>query len=98
LMNRPLLHSVLDDLLCTLDRYPEVAEPVKRFIFDEEYAIRRGNYLVKAPTENVRHADGSVSINVGLEVLASDDLIQFAHAVANGVVPHMPLRIAAATG
>jgi hypothetical protein len=98
-MNPRLLHSVLDDLLCAVDRYPEVAEPVARFVFDEEHAIRKGVYEVKSQTgTDVRHADGSVSISVGVEVLASDDLIQFAHAVANGVVPHMPLRIAAATG
>jgi hypothetical protein len=97
-MNPRLLHSVLDDLLRSVERYPEMFEPVKRFVFDEYHAIREGIYVVTTPAENVRHSDGSVSISVGLEVLASDDLIHFAHAVANGVVPHMPLRVSAATG
>ncbi|MFP3564723.1 hypothetical protein [Paraburkholderia sp. SIMBA_030] len=96
-MNQRLLHSVIDELLCAVDRYPEIAEPVRRFVFDEGHAIREGIYVVKTPTgSDVCHADGSVSIGVHVEVLASDDLIQFAHAVANGVVPHMPLRGGAA--
>lgn len=90
-MKAPLLHSVIDDLLCSIERYPEIAGPVDWFIFDDRRDVRSGLYVVKTPTENIKHADGSFSVNVGLEVLASDDLIQFAHAVANGVVPHMAL-------
>jgi hypothetical protein len=92
-MNPRLLHSVLDDLLCSVDRYPEIAEPVMRFVFDEGHAIREGIFEVKTQVgAEVRHADASVGFDIGLEVLASNELIQFAHAVANGVVPHMPLR------
>lgn len=97
-MKPRLLHSVIDDLLDALDRHPELTEPAMRFVFGEAHAIRQGAYDVQTRVgTDVRHADGSVSLGVGCEVLASRELIQFAHAVANGVVPHMPLRAAAAT-
>lgn len=91
-MNKRLLHSVIDDLLCSVERYPEIAEPVERFIFDEGHGIRWG--LVDVTTRTTGESElpnGAKCFDVTLEVLASDDLIQFAHAVANGVVPHMPL-------
>lgn len=98
-MNAPLLHTVLNDLLCAVDRYPEVAESVGWFVFDGDRAIREGIYVVKTDVaQEVLHLDGSIGVRVGVEVLASDDLVQFAHAVANGVIPHMPLRTIAATG
>ena len=97
-MNKRLLHSVIDDLLNAVEQRPELTEPVMHFVFDEVNAIRAGLCEVKEFDAGDTLPDGSVSIRVRGDVIASRELIQFAHAVANGVVPHMPLRIAAATG
>jgi hypothetical protein len=97
-MNPRLLHSVIDDLLATVDQRPELAEPVTRFVFDDSKTIREGLCDVRTRAgPDVRHADGSVSFGVCVELLASHDLIQFAHAVSNGVVPHMRLSDNAAS-
>lgn len=92
-MSGPLLHSVVDDLLDSIEQRPELAEPVLRFIFDGSQMIREGLSDIRLRDGGqTRHADGSVTFNCGAEVQASRELVQFAHAVANGVVPHMPLR------
>jgi hypothetical protein len=89
-MTARLLHSVIDDLLVVIEYRPELADDVMRFIFDDASSIRDGLCEVRTrPGSDVRHADGSMSFNVGVELLASRGLIQFAHAVSQGVVPPM---------
>lgn len=97
-MNAPLLHSVIDDLLDAIDRRPEFTDSVMHFVFDEVNEIRAGLSEVKQRDARNTFPDGSLSIRVDGDVVASRELIQFAHAVSNGVVPHMPLRIVAASG
>lgn len=88
----PLLHTVIDQLLDAIEHRPELAEPVMHFIFDEANEIREGLCDVSARQgRDTVHADGSVSFGFGVELRASERLIQFAHAVAQGFVPHMPL-------
>ncbi|HEX7907293.1 MAG TPA: hypothetical protein VF534_04275 [Paraburkholderia sp.] len=96
-MKSRLLHSVIDDLLDTVEQRPELTEPVMHFVFDEVNAIRAGLGEVKKRDVGSTLPDGSLSIRIVGDVVASRELIQFAHAVANGVVPHMPLRGAAVT-
>lgn len=89
-MNGRLLHAVIDDLLGAIERWPELEGHVKRVVFDDDNQIRAG--LCEVRTElagETRHPDESVSFRVGVEIRASAELIQFAHAVSNGFVPHM---------
>ena len=97
-MKAPLLHSVIDQLLDAVEQRPELTEPVMHFVFDEVNAIRAGLAEVQKFDAGNALPDGSLSIRVNGDVLASSELIQFAHAVANGVVPDMPLLGIAATG
>ena len=91
-MKGRLLHTVIDDLLGSIERWPELGDVVKGVVFDEANEIRVG--LCDVRTEmlgETRHPDKSVSFRVGVEIRASDELVQFAHAVSNGIVPHMRL-------
>lgn len=91
-MKPRLLHSVIDDVLIALEQWPELGGDVMRFVFDESHAIREG--LCDARTrhdDGKRHPDGTVSFGVGVELLASRQLIEFASAISQGFVPHMPL-------
>jgi len=91
-MRNQLLHSVVDDLLCVIESRPELAPAVMHFIFDDVSSIREGLSEVRTrPGADTRHVDGSVSFNVGVELLASRQLLQFAAAVSAGVVPEMAL-------
>ena len=97
-MNQRLLHSVIDDLLDAVERRPELTGPVMHFVFDEVNAIRAGLSEVQKCDARNALPDGSLSIRVDGTVLASRELIQFAHAVANGVVPDMPLMVGGVAG
>lgn len=90
-MNPRLLHSVINDLLDIVERCPEFEDSVMHFVFDEVNAIRAG--LCESQKCDAGNAlpDGSLSVRVDGTVLASRELIQFSHAIANGVVPDMPL-------
>jgi hypothetical protein len=91
-MRSQLLHSVVDELLGVIEQRPEVAPAVMHFIFDDVSSIREGLSEVRTrPGADTRHVDGSVSFNVGVELLASRQLLQFAAAVSAGVVPEMAL-------
>ncbi|MFM0243819.1 hypothetical protein [Paraburkholderia sediminicola] len=90
-MSSRLLHSVIDDLLDAVEQRPELVEPVMHFVFDEVNAIRAGLSEVQKRNAGDALPDGSLSIRVDGDVLASRQLIQFAHAIANGVVPQMAL-------
>jgi hypothetical protein len=96
-LNADLLHSVLDKVLTASEQYPDMSDEIERFIFDEGHQIRPG-LCVLVQCEGIDVQAGGVASVVTFEALASPELIQFAHAVANGVVPHMPLRVSAATG
>ncbi|RKE35256.1 hypothetical protein B0G76_1317 [Paraburkholderia sp. BL23I1N1] len=91
-MKPALLHSVIDQLLNAIDHRPELADDVLHFLFDEVNEIREG--LCDVSTRHGRdtvHADGSVTFGIGVELRATERLMQFTHAIAQGVVPHMPL-------
>ncbi|MBW9102919.1 hypothetical protein [Paraburkholderia phenoliruptrix] len=91
-MRAQLLHSVIDQLLCTIEERPELAPDVMHFIFDDDSSIRHGLSEVRTrPGNGTQHANGSVSFSVGVELLASRQLLQFAAAVSAGVVPEMAL-------
>jgi hypothetical protein len=96
-LNADLLHSVLDRVLTASEQWPEMSDEIERFIFDEGHQIRPG-LCVLVQCEGVDVQAGETASCITLLALASPDLIQFAHAVANGVVPDMPLRLGAATG
>lgn len=91
-MRSRLLHSVVDDLLCAIEDRPELASDVMHFIFDDDSSIRAGLSEVRTrPGAGTQHANGSMSFSVGVELLASRQLLQFAAAVSAGVVPEMAL-------
>lgn len=94
-MKAPLLHSVIDLLLVVIDERPELARDVMHFIFDESSEIRAGLCDVHTrPGCDTRHLDGSVSFSIGIELRATERLIQFAHAVSQGIVPPMAVACA----
>ena len=90
-----LLHSVIDDVLAVAERWPEFAAEILHFVFDEAHAIREGLY------ETTTHVLGDVTVAlkdgpaefggvaVVSQTLATDCLVQFAHAVSRGFIPHV---------
>jgi hypothetical protein len=86
------VHSVVDDLLDAIERRPEVAAAVMHFVFDDVSAVREGLCDVRTrPGIGESHPDGSMSFSVGVELLASRQLLEFAAAISAGVVPEMAL-------
>jgi len=91
-MRNPLLHSVVDELLGVIEQRPEIAPAVMHFVFDDASSVREGLSEVRTrPGNGTSHPNGSVSFSVGVELLASRQLLQFAAAVSAGVVPEMAL-------
>lgn len=91
-MRNQLLHSVIDDLLGVIEQRPEVAPTVMHFVFDDASSVREGLSEVRTrPAEGTCHPNGSMSFSIGVELLASRQLLQFAAAVSAGVVPEMAL-------
>jgi hypothetical protein len=94
----PLLHTVIDQLLDAIEQRPELTDAVMYFVFDDENEVRAGLCDVRVREgRHTRHADGSVGFGFGVELRASERLIQFASAIAQGFVPHMPLAGGALT-
>ncbi|MHB9833855.1 hypothetical protein Q8F57_003350 [Paraburkholderia terrae] len=97
-VSTPLLHSVIDQLLDAIEHRPELADDVMHFIFDEVNEIRAGLCDVNPRHgRDTHHADGSVSFGFGVELRASEQLIQFASAISQGFVPQMPIAGGAST-
>jgi hypothetical protein len=91
-MGAPRLHAVIDELTQVIEQRPELASDVMHFIFDGDASVREGLSDVRTrPLPDTRHTDGSMSFNVGVELLASRQLLEFAAAVSAGVVPEMAL-------
>jgi hypothetical protein len=97
-MRARLLHSVIDEVLEAAEQWPEFASDILHFVFDDAHAIRKGLY------ETTTHVlgDGRVkyvkyqgdcpdprAIAVIKTTVATDCLVQFAHAVSRGFIPHV---------
>ena len=92
-MQARLLHSVIDDVLEAAERWPEMASDILHFVFDETHDVREGLYETKTHVlgESTLQAGGQEARGapVVTQAMATDRLIQFAHAVARGFIPHV---------
>lgn len=93
-MKPRLLHSVIDEVLEAAERWPELASEILHFVFDETHDVREGLYETKTHVLG----EGTLKFGAGHEVrstavvtqtVATDRLVQFAHAVARGFIPHV---------
>ncbi|RDU99198.1 hypothetical protein [Trinickia dinghuensis] len=93
-MKPRLLHSVIDDVLAAAEQWPEIANDVLHFVFDEAQDIREGLFETKTHVLG----DGTVEIDgvppvkttvVVTQTLATERLVHFAHAVSRGFIPHV---------
>ncbi|TAM50199.1 MAG: hypothetical protein EPN57_20470 [Paraburkholderia sp.] len=80
-MKPRLLHSVIDDILAAAEQWPELAADILHFVFDATHDVRPHLYCEQTSCV----ADSSVVV----ETLAADRLVQFAHAVTRGFIPHV---------
>lgn len=92
-MQSRLLHSVIDDVLEAAERFPEMAADILHFVFDETRDVREGLYETKTRVlgestlqAGAREARGTAVVT---QTMATDRLVQFAHAVARGFIPHV---------
>lgn len=91
-MSTRLLHAVVDELLIAIGDHPQLAHEVLHFLFEDEEALRSGLTEIRTrQLPDTRHADGSVSFDIGVELFASRQLLEFAAAVSAGIVPEMAL-------
>ncbi|WP_131753568.1 hypothetical protein [Burkholderia vietnamiensis] len=85
------LQHVIDDLADAIDRWPELAGDVDAFLFDETFAVRDGLFSIRFGNGTEVKVGDTISTDVRIDIFAAPHLAQFAAAVAQGVVPAMPL-------
>ncbi|HDR9026921.1 TPA: hypothetical protein QDB14_001091 [Burkholderia vietnamiensis] len=83
------LQHVIDDLADAIGRWPELAGDVDAFLFDETFAVRDGLFSIRFGNGTEVKVGDTISTDV--RFFAAPELTQFAAAVAQGVVPAMPL-------
>ncbi|WP_175777494.1 hypothetical protein [Burkholderia anthina] len=84
------LQHVIDDLTDTIDRWPELAEDVFAFVFDGP-DVRNKLFSIRTHEGKELKIGDTIQMDIGVTIFASPELAQFAAAVAQGVVPAMPL-------
>lgn len=88
---RPL-NEVLADVIDASHRYPELRRHVLYCLFDSE-GLRDGLFDVEID-DSEHAADGRTLTLMMRALVPTPWLKQFAHAVAQGVLPEMPLPVA----
>lgn len=84
------LQHVIDDLTDAIGRWPELVDDVFAFVFDGG-CIRDGLYSIRTAGGNEVKVGDTIRADVRVAIFAAPELAQFAVAVAQGVVPAMPL-------
>ncbi|HGO6081865.1 TPA: hypothetical protein ACK3PA_006362 [Burkholderia cenocepacia] len=84
------LQHVIDDLTDAIGRWPELVDDVFAFVF-EGGCVREGLYSIRTASGNVVKVGDTIRADVRVDIFAAPELAQFAVAVAQGVVPAMPL-------
>ena len=85
------LQNVIDDLVDGISRWPELAGDVMAFLFDETFAVRDGLFSIRTDNGAEVKVGDTIRMDIGIAIFAAPELVQFAVAVAQGVVPAMPL-------
>lgn len=85
------LQTVIDDLVDAVGRWPELASDVAAFLFDESFVVRDGLFSIRTAAGAEVKIGDTVRMEIGIAIFAAPELVQFAAAVTQGVVPAMPL-------
>jgi hypothetical protein len=91
MIERPL-NEVLADVIDACHRYPELRRHILDCLFDSE-GLREGLFNVET-ADSEHAADGRTLTLMMRALLPTPWLKQFAHAVAQGVLPEMVLPVA----
>ncbi|MBG0879395.1 hypothetical protein H0X90_21635 [Burkholderia sp. 9775_39] len=84
------LQHVIDDLTDAIGRWPELVDDVFAFVFDGG-CVRDGLYSIRTASGKEVKVGEPIRFDVRVDIFAAPELAQFAVAVAQGVVPAMPL-------
>lgn len=84
------LQRVIDDLTDAIGRWPELVDDVFAFVFDAG-VVRDGLYSIRTRAGEKVEVGDVISMDIGIDIFAAPALAQFVAAVAQGVVPAMPL-------
>ncbi|WP_321810102.1 hypothetical protein [Burkholderia sp. BCC1985] len=84
------LQCVIDELTDAIGRWPELVDDVMAFVFDDG-AVRDGLFSIRTGEGKEVKAGGKLQMDVRVTIFAAPELERFAVAVAQGVVPAMPL-------
>ncbi|HEM8495349.1 TPA: hypothetical protein U2Q01_001821 [Burkholderia multivorans] len=84
------LQHVIDELTDAIGRWPELVDDVFAFVFDGG-GVRESIYSIRAACGNEVKVGDIIVTDVRVDIFAAPQLTQFAAAVAQGVVPCMPL-------
>ncbi|MGQ7907261.1 hypothetical protein [Burkholderia sp. BC1] len=81
---------MIDDLTDAIGRWPELADDVFAFMFDGD-SVRTGLYSIRTASGKEVKVGEPIRFDVRVDIFAAPALAQFAVAVAQGVVPAMPI-------
>ncbi|MBR7929428.1 hypothetical protein [Burkholderia ambifaria] len=81
---------MIDDLTDAIDRWPELAGEVFAFVFDG-LDVREGLFSIRTREGKELKVGDTIQMDIGVAIFAAPELVQFAAAVEQGVVPAMPL-------
>ncbi|MBR8435235.1 hypothetical protein KDW37_31240 [Burkholderia cenocepacia] len=84
------LQNVIDELTDAVGRWPELVDEVFAFVFDDG-CVREGLYSIRTANGKEVTVGDTIRADVRIDVFAAPELAQFAVAIAQGVVPAMPL-------
>ncbi|WP_175946673.1 hypothetical protein [Burkholderia pyrrocinia] len=84
------LQNVIDDLTDAIGRWPGLVDDVFAFVFDEGI-VRDGLFSIRTCEGKELKVGDTIQMDIGVAIFAAPELVQFAAAVAQGVVPEMPL-------